>query len=66
ARVETVRSAVGRAVPILLGSGLRLENASELMGAADGAFVGTSVKVGGDVGEAVDPARVAALLEACG
>lgn len=66
ARVETVRSAVGGAVPILLGSGLRIDNALELMGAADGAFVGTSVKVGGDVREAVDPERVAALLEACG
>ena len=36
------------------------------MTVADGAFVGTSVKVGGDVREAVDPERVAALLQACG
>lgn len=66
ARVETVRGAVGAAVPILLGSGLGVHNAAELMTVADGAFVGTSVKVGGTVDEAVDPERVAALLQACG
>ena len=66
ARVETVRGAVGGSIPILLGSGLGVDNASRLMGAADGAFVGTSVKFGGDVREAVDPERVAALLQACG
>ena len=62
--VETVRGAVGGRVPILLAPASG-PNASELMGAADGAFVNLGW-LGGDVREAVDPDRVAALLEACG
>lgn len=61
-RFERVRGAVGDGVPLLGGSGLSVENAGELMRWADGAFVGTSVKVGGDVRAAVDAGRVAELV----
>jgi len=47
-------------VPVLVGSGLDPVNALVLLGAADGAIVGTSLKVGARV----DQAKVSALLEA--
>ncbi|QDU84449.1 Putative sgc region protein SgcQ [Planctomycetes bacterium Pla163] len=55
--LERVRSAVPVA-PLLIGSGLTLENAADLCRFADGAICGTALKVGGDVGAPVDPARV--------
>lgn len=58
--LERVRSAVPDA-PVLIGSGLTLENAAELCRFADGAICGTALKVGGDVGAPVDAARVARL-----
>ncbi|MEM8712806.1 MAG: BtpA/SgcQ family protein [Planctomycetota bacterium] len=63
-RVAQVRAAVGDSVPILIGSGFRLENAGELLAHADGAIVGTAAKVDGVVAHAVDPQRVAALVQA--
>ncbi len=45
--------------PILVGSGLRRENAKELLSAADGALVGASLKTGARV----DARKVAALVE---
>lgn len=63
-RVAQVRTAVGGGVPILIGSGFRLENAAELLAHADGAIVGTAAKVDGVVANPVDPARVKALVSA--
>jgi membrane complex biogenesis BtpA family protein len=50
-------------VPILIGSGLRESNASAFA-AADGAIVGTSIKVDGRVDAPVDRDRVARLVAA--
>jgi membrane complex biogenesis BtpA family protein len=61
--VERVRRACPHA-KILLGSGVTLENASEFFQFADGAIVGTSLKVGGKLFNPVDPKRVAALVKA--
>ena len=60
ASLEEARSASGGA-PVLVGSGLSEVNARDLLSAADGAIVGTSLKHGGEVENPVDPARVAAL-----
>lgn len=46
------------AVPVILGSGLDGGNAADLLAAADGAIVGTSLKSG----EAIDAARVNELV----
>lgn len=62
-RIESVRRAAGGA-PVLVASGLRPENAARLLAAADGAVVGTALKEDGETAAPVDPARVAALVEA--
>jgi uncharacterized protein len=51
---------------ILLGSGVTPENVRDFLPVADGFIVGTSLKVGGNVTNAVDPKRVAALVRAIG
>lgn len=51
-------------LPVLIGSGLNLDNAGELLRHAQGAIVGTSLKRGGDVAQPVDVARVRALVRA--
>ena len=47
---------------ILLGSGVSAENIARYRSLADGFIVGTSLKTGGSVRNAVDPQRVAALV----
>jgi hypothetical protein len=49
---------------LLIGSGLDLSNAAELMAVADAAIVGTALKIDGDVANAVDVSRVKRLREA--
>ena len=58
--LREVREAVGD-FPIWIGSGLNAKNAASLWPLCDGAIVGTSVKVDGQVNQPVDPGRVAAL-----
>ena len=62
-RIARVRKAVPRA-RILVGSGVDLENASELLEHADGAIVGSAFERGGRAGAPVDARRVAALARA--
>ena len=64
ADLQAVREAVGGSVPVLLNTGLRRETVAELLPLADGAVVGTSLKVDGVTWNPVDPARVRALMEA--
>lgn len=61
--LEEVRRAIP-GVPCVLGSGLTAENAAVLAPLADGAIVGTSLKVGGVATNPVDPARVRSLVAA--
>jgi hypothetical protein len=49
---------------ILLGSGVTSANARDFLPLADGFIVGTSLKIGGQVANPVDPKRVAALARA--
>ncbi|MEO1697823.1 MAG: BtpA/SgcQ family protein [Planctomycetota bacterium] len=63
-RIARVRAAVGPDAPIVIGSGFAVETAGALLEHADGAIVGTAAKREGRVSEAVDPERVAALVEA--
>jgi membrane complex biogenesis BtpA family protein len=63
--VKRVRSAVPD-VPILVGSGVTAETASELLSIADALIIGTSLKLDGDVSKPVDPARVRRLVDAVG
>ena len=59
-------SAVRRAVPdgfVLVGSGISESNAGRILGHADGAIVGTSLKKEGVVSKPVDPDRVRRLAD---
>lgn len=49
--------------PVLANTGVKLETVDEVLAVADGAIVGTSMKVDGDTWKPVDPERVAALVE---
>jgi hypothetical protein len=53
-------------VPLLVGSGVTVETAAELLSLADALIVGTSVKRDGHVGNPVDPERVRRLVDAVG
>lgn len=61
--LSLVRGAVGD-FPVWIGSGLTPDNAGALWPGCDGAIVGTALKRGGRVTEAVEEARVAALRAA--
>ncbi len=63
-RLQEVREALPR-VPLLVGSGFSLETARALLAVAEGAIVGSSLKVDGVVSNPVDPGRVRRLVEAC-
>lgn len=63
--VSMVKEAVPT-VPVLVGSGLDETNAAELLAVADGAIVGTSLKVDGMVNNPVDPARVKRIAQLFG
>jgi len=51
--------------PIVIGSGLRLENAAELLALANGAIVGTAIKTEGKIHNAIDRKRAEALVKTC-
>lgn len=60
--IDIAKMAAGAAA-VLVGSGVRADNIGEVLSRADGVIVGTGLKAGGDVGNAVDPARVRELME---
>jgi hypothetical protein len=59
-----VASAIeGSGVPVLVNTGFKVSNAAELLQYADGAIVGSSLKVDGVTWNPVDSARVKALMD---
>jgi len=63
--LEKVRRAkeLSRNRPILMGSGTTADNIAEFLRYADGAIVGTSVKMDGQGENSVDPRRIAQYME---
>ncbi len=61
--VAQVHDASGT-IPVILGSGVRVDNVAALLPHADGIIAGTSLKVDGIVTNPVDAQRVAALVKA--
>jgi uncharacterized protein len=59
--IENIRR--GTFLPVIIGSGLSVENASELLAKADGAIVGTSLKEGGAWWGNVSVERARALVK---
>ncbi len=62
ADLQTVRKTCPKA-PVLLGSGVTIENIGTYLDLASGFIVGSSLKRGGQIGDPVDPKRVAKLVQ---
>ncbi len=60
--VKNVKKVVGE-VPLILGSGINIDNVDKLLPIADGAIVGTYFKVKGITQNPVDPERVKKFME---
>jgi len=54
----------GTGVPVLINTGFKIENAAALLAYADGAIVGSSLKVDGVTWNPVEKRRVEALMAA--
>ena len=65
ASLDEIREAKAAApgVPVLANTGVTHETVEDVFRLADGAIVGTSLKVDGDTWNPVDPDRVAAMME---
>ena len=61
---EVAAAVRGSGVPVLVNTGFKASNAAELLAYADGAVVGSSLKVEGITWNPVDPERVTALMTA--
>ncbi|MGK7872488.1 MAG: photosystem I biogenesis protein BtpA [Xenococcaceae cyanobacterium] len=57
-------SAAAKGTPVFIGSGANWENISQLMQAADGVIVASSLKRQGKITEPIDPIRVSQFVEA--
>jgi len=53
----------GTSLPVLVGSGMDVDNAAELLSVADGAIVGSSLKYGGTWWNPVDPSIARRLMK---
>jgi membrane complex biogenesis BtpA family protein len=62
--LEAAKSALPDGPPVIANTGVRAERLAEIFRVADGAIVGTSLKVDGVTWNPVDPARATALVEA--
>jgi membrane complex biogenesis BtpA family protein len=62
-RVVRIKKALPN-VPVWIGSGVTASTARHLLAVADGAIIGSSVKIGGNPTNAVDPGRAADLVKA--
>jgi predicted TIM-barrel enzyme len=62
--VVDARDEVDPSVPVFVGSGVTAANAADLLAVADGAIVGTALKVGDETTAPVDADRVADLVSA--
>jgi uncharacterized protein len=60
--VREAKQAAGEA-PVLVSSGVTLENVAAVLDVADGIIVGTSIKFDGDTWKPMDPDRVKRLVE---
>ena len=62
--LQEAKDAVGDSVPVLLNTGARVDNIRSFLQVADGAVVGSSLKIDGYTWNPVDPDRVKAFMNA--
>ena len=55
--------AVADGIPVVCGTGCRMDNVEQVLAAGDGAFVGTTFKVDGKFDNPVDAMRVSAFMD---
>jgi uncharacterized protein len=60
--IAEVKAAVGSATPVIANTGVRSDNAHEILAVADAAIVGSSLKRDGDTWQPVDPKRAADFM----
>ena len=60
--IRTVRQAVGQ-VPVVCGTGCRLDNVADILAEGDGAFVGTTFKKDGKFENSVEAVRVRQFMD---
>jgi uncharacterized protein len=61
--IGEAKQAVGDQVPVLMNTGAREDNIGRFLEVADGVIVGSSLKVGGQTWNPVDPGRVTQFME---
>ncbi|MCL4396610.1 MAG: BtpA/SgcQ family protein [Chloroflexi bacterium] len=61
-QLRQAKAAVGPEVPVFSNTGARLDNIRDVLAAADGVIVASSLKVDGQTWNPVDPARVKAFV----
>jgi membrane complex biogenesis BtpA family protein len=61
--LKEAKDAVGDSVPVLLNTGARVDNIRSFLQVADGAIVGSSLKVDGHTWNPVDPQRVKLFMD---
>jgi membrane complex biogenesis BtpA family protein len=61
-QIREAKDAVGESIPVLLNTGARADNIAPFLSVADGVIVGSSLKVGGQTWNPVDPQRVVAFM----
>ena len=64
AHIEDVAKVRPANLPVIIGSGITVDNAAKFGAAADGLIVGTSIKIDGNWRNPVEAARVAAIAKA--
>jgi predicted TIM-barrel enzyme len=62
--LQEAKDAVGGEVPVFVNTGAKSTNVAEFLTVADGAIVGSDLKVDGGTWNPVDPERVARFMEA--
>lgn len=62
--LQEAKDAVGDAVPVFVNTGAKSTNIEAFLSVADGAIVGSDLKVDGGTWNPVDPTRVARFMEA--
>ncbi len=61
--LKQIRAIAQPEVPVICGTGCKIDNIEEILSASDGAFVGTALKADGKFENPVDPERVRQFME---
>ena len=64
ALLEEAKDAVGDEAPVLVNTGAKATNIASFLSVADGAIVGSDLKIDGHTWNPVDPARAGKFVEA--